>query len=102
MYAIIKTGGKQYWVTPGEIIQVEKLKAETGKDVTFSALWSASNNPEEKVQANKNAKVTATVLRHIKSPKTIVFKKRPKKAYEKSFGHRQELSEIQIKEIQLS
>ncbi|GAB4030224.1 MAG: 50S ribosomal protein L21 [Elusimicrobiota bacterium] len=101
MYAIIKTGGKQYWVVPGEILQVEKLEAEAGKEVSFEALWSAAENEEPK-KANKGGKVTATVLRHVKSPKIIVFKRRPKKAYEKSRGHRQELSEIKIKDIQLS
>lgn len=100
MYAIIKTGGKQYWVVPGEVLQVEKIKAEAGKDVSFDALWSAAENEPQK--ANKGGKVTATILRHLKSPKVIVFKKRPKKAYEKSKGHRQELSEIRIKDIQLS
>jgi len=100
MYAIIKTGGKQYWVVPGEVLQVEKIKAEAGKDVAFDALWSAAENETQK--ANKGGKVTATILRHLKSPKVIVFRKRSKKAYEKSKGHRQELSEIRIKDIQLS
>jgi len=102
MYAIIETGGKQHWVVPGEILQVEKLPAKEGEDITFTALWSASGEVKENHKANNNAKVVATVLRHIKGPKIIVFKKRVKKAYEKSKGHRQELTEIKIKEIQLS
>lgn len=101
MYAIIKTGGKQYWVVPGEVLKVEKIETEAGKEIAFDAIWSASEN-EQPQKANKGGKVIATVLRHLKGPKTIVFKRRPKKAYEKSIGHRQELSEIKIKEIQLS
>ena len=84
-------------------MQVEKLPAEQGAEVTFKALWSAS--PEEKNAAvNKapSAKVTAKVIRHLKGPKVIVFRKKTKKAYEKSIGHRQELTEIEVKEIQLS
>lgn len=101
MYAIIETGGKQYWVVPGEILQVEKLPAKVGEDVTFNALWSASGDGQT-TNLNKNAKVIATVLRHFRGEKIIVFKKRVKKAYEKCKGHRQELTEIKIKDIQLS
>ena len=103
MYAIIETGGKQYWVVPGEILQIEKLPAGKGSEVTFKALWSASQ--EEKNAAGNRSpsvKVTAKVIRHLKGPKVIVFRKKPKKAYERSIGHRQELTEIEVKEIQLS
>ena len=102
MYAIIETGGKQYWVIPGETIRVEKLDAKEGEQVTLNALWSAGL-PTDSETAGKRpvAKVTAQVLRQLKAPKIIVFKKRVKKAYEKTQGHRQQLTEIQIKEIQL-
>lgn len=103
MYAIIETGGKQYWVVPGEILHVERLTAKTGEEVIFSALWTASK--EEKNPApgkSPPAKVTATVVRHLRGDKMIIFRKRPKKAYEKSSGHRQELTELQVKDIQLS
>lgn len=98
MYAIIKKGGKQYWVTPGEVLKVEKINAKVGEDVEIEALWSSgeSNTPSNK------GKVVATVIRHLKDSKVIVFKRRPKKAYEKSIGHRQHLTEIKIKDIQLS
>ncbi len=103
MYAIIQTGGKQYWVVPGEILQVEKLSAKEGEEISIKALWSAASGTEEKAGANPlSAKVTAKVLRHLRGPRVIVFKRRPKKAYEKSAGHRQELTELQIKDIQLS
>ncbi|MCX5786485.1 MAG: 50S ribosomal protein L21 [Elusimicrobia bacterium] len=102
MYAIIETGGKQYWVVPGEILQIEKLPAEKGAEVTFKALWSASQEEKSAAAKSPEAKVTAKVLRHLKGPKLLVFRKKPKKAYERSLGHRQELTEIEVKEIQLS
>lgn len=105
MYAIIETGGKQYWVTPGETIRVEKLDAKEGEQVTLNALWSASQSPEAGAPAagsRQAAKVVVQILRQLKAPKVIVFKKRVKKAYEKTQGHRQQLTEVQIKEIHLS
>ena len=103
MYAIIETGGKQYWVVPGEILQVEKLREVEGAEVTFKALWSASQE-EKSASASKSpaAKVTARIIRHLQGPKIIVFRKKSKKAYEKASGHRQELTEIEVKDIQLS
>lgn len=102
MYAIIETGGKQYKVVPGEILQVEKLNAREGDSIEFKALLAASGEENQTTGLSMNAKVVAQVLRHIKGQKIIVFKKRPKKAYEKTQGHRQNLTEIQIKDIQLS
>lgn len=102
MYAIIETGGKQYWVIPGETIRVEKLDAKEGEQITLNALWSAGEPTDSETTGKRPAaKVTAQVLRQLKAPKIIVFKKRVKKAYEKTQGHRQQLTEIQIKEIQL-
>lgn len=103
MYAIIQTGGKQYWVTPGEKVTVEKLEAKKGDELKINAIWSASGEGT-KVEASKlpKATVVARVLRHLQSPKILVFRKRPKKAYEKMRGHRQDLTELEIKEIQLS
>jgi large subunit ribosomal protein L21 len=101
MYAIIETGGKQYWVVPGEILQVEKLTAKEGAEVTFKALWSASQEAKSEAKA-PGAKVTARVVRHLQGPKIIVFRKKTKKAYEKASGHRQDLTEIEVKDIQLA
>lgn len=103
MYAIIETGGKQYWVVPGEILQIERLKGQEGTEVTFKALWSASQEAKDATTAKApSAKVTARIIRHIRGPKIIVFRKKTKKAYEKASGHRQELTEIEVKDIQLS
>ncbi len=102
MYSIIETGGKQYWVTPGQNLQVEKLEAEVGSTVEFTSLWAANaEGTSSDAKAAKAAKVTAEVVRHLRGRKIIVFKKRPKKGYERTQGHRQNLTEIKIKEIVL-
>lgn len=101
MYAIIETGGKQYWVVAGQTLQVEKLETEPGKEISLASLWSAEEGKETSSPA-KNAKVTVEVVRHLRGDKVIVFKKRPKKGYKKLQGHRQELTEIRIKDISLS
>ncbi len=102
MYSIIETGGKQYWVTPGQNLQVEKLEAEVGSTVEFTSLWAAkAEGTSSDTKAAKAAKVTAEVVRHLRGRKIIVFKKRPKKGYERTQGHRQNLTEIKIKEIVL-
>ena len=102
MYSIIETGGKQYWVTPGQNLQVEKLEAEVGSTVEFTSLWAANaEGTSSDTKAAKAAKVTAEVVRHLRGRKIIVFKKRPKKGYERTQGHRQNLTEIKIKEIVL-
>ena len=102
MYAIIETGGKQYWVEPGQNLKVEKLEAAAGAVVELKALWAAQGNgTSSDAKAAKAAKVTAEVVKHLRGPKILVFKKRPKKGYERMKGHRQDLTEIKIKEVVL-
>ncbi|MBI4679372.1 MAG: 50S ribosomal protein L21 [Elusimicrobia bacterium] len=100
MYAIIETGGRQYWVQPGETLRVEKLSAEPGKEISLTALWAvgdaeAGSEPEIGLKGT----VTAEVVKNLRGPKLIVFKRRTKKAYKKMHGHRQDLTEIRIKSI---
>ena|ERR1700733_8885914 len=103
MYAIIETGGKQFWVTPGETIRVEKLKAEAGQELTFKALWAVSDAKEGKEPTvSREAKVVAEVARQDRGPRIIVFKKRSKKAYKRTQGHRQHLTDITIKSISIN
>ena len=104
MYAIIETGGKQFWVTPGEVIRVEKLEAEVGAEITLKALWAAGEpgTGASKAKGLPTAKVTIQVVRQMRAPKIIVFKKRVKKAYQKTQGHRQDQTEIRIKDISLN
>src|SRR5262249_3211138 len=100
MYAIIETGGKQYWVIPGEVLQIERIEAKNGQEVTFNALWAvadAKNGGEP--ETSQKAKVVAEILGERRGPRIIVFKKRTKKAYKKRRGHRQDLVDIRIKAI---
>lgn len=100
MYAIIETGGKQFWVTPGETIRIEKLEAAPGQEVSFDALWAVGDSQEgQEAPVSRQAKVVAEVLSQVQGPKILVFKKRSKKAYKKMQGHRQVLTALKIKGI---
>jgi len=103
MYAIIETGGKQLWVIPGETVKVEKLEVKEGETLTFNALWAVGDAAEgQEPKSTRAAKVTATVVKQGRGPKIIVFKKRTKKAYKKTQGHRQWLTSIKIESISLN
>ena len=95
MYAIIENGSKQYKVTPGELVKLEKLEGEKGKEIVFKALWSSKGEGG----GAQGGTVKAEIVRHLRGPKIIVFKKRTKKAYQKTQGHRQDLTEVKVKEI---
>jgi len=101
MYAIIETGGKQYWVVPGETLRVGKLSAKTGETVDLKTLWAAE---EDKKDGKSSAKATvkAEILRQVKGRKVIVFKKKPKSNYSRKAGHRELQTEIRIKAISLN
>ena len=100
MYAIIATGGKQYKVTEGDIIYVEKLNEEAGKTVTFDDVIVVNNDKDilcgDKVA---NAKVTAEVISEGKSKKVVVYKYKRKTGYHKKNGHRQLFTEVRIDSI---
>ena len=103
MYAIIETGGKQYWVVLGERVKIEKLKAEKGQEITFNALWAVGDAKDgQEPQTSRKASVVAEVVTQTRGPKILVFKKRTKKAYKKMIGHRQDLTDIKIKSISLN
>jgi large subunit ribosomal protein L21 len=101
MYAIVETGGKQYRVEQGTKIQVESLPVEKGADITLEKVLLLSTDAG--IQVGKptvaGAKVTATVLAQDRGPKIIVFKKRSKKTYKKTIGHRQNYTELLVKSI---
>ena len=100
MYAVIKTGGKQYVVEPGQVLKVEKLNLPEGSEVEFEALMVRDDDGNVKVGPEaKSAKVKATVVRHGKGKKIIVFKYKAKKHYQRKYGHRQHFTEIQVNEI---
>lgn len=102
MLAVIKTGGKQYLVAPGDKIKVEKLDKEEGKEISFSdvLLLEKSKKLEIGNPLVKNAKVTAKVLKHGKGKKLIIFKYKSKKRYKRKIGHRQQFTEVEITKIE--
>ena len=102
MYAVIKTGGKQYKVSPGDTIRVEKLPGEPGQEIELDEVLLVGDGEEVKIGQPlvEGAKVIATVLNQGRSRKIIVFKKKRRKNYKKKRGHRQFYTELQIKEIQ--
>lgn len=102
MYAVIKTGGKQYKVALGEKLRVEKLNAEVNEEITLEEVLLVSKDGEIKVGAPlvAGAKVIATVIAQGKGKKVINFKYKPKKASARKVGHRQLFTQIEIKSIE--
>ncbi|WP_026515860.1 50S ribosomal protein L21 [Butyrivibrio sp. MC2021] len=100
MYAIIVTGGKQYKVSEGDQIKVEKLDVESGKEVTFDVI--AVNDGTLKVAGDVSAaKVSATVVEQGRDKKVIVYKYKRKTGYHKKNGHRQPFTLVKINKISL-
>ena len=101
MYAIIVTGGKQYKVSEGDIIFIEKLNAEEGTTVTFDQVIAVSGNDGLKVGAPTvaGASVTANVVKNGKGKKIYVLKYKAKKNEKKKIGHRQPYTKVQIQTI---
>ena len=102
MFAVIKTGGKQYLVQPGDKIKIEKLDTKEGKEVIFSdvLLLEKSKKLEIGNPLVVGAKVTAKVVRHFRGEKLIIFKYKPKKRYKRKIGHRQEHTEVEILKVE--
>ena len=102
MYAVIETGGKQYKVSEGDVIFVEKMDANEGDNVTLDKVVAVSDENGIKVGNDvANANVSAKVLKNGKEKKVIVFKMKPKKGYRKKQGHRQPYTKLQIEKISL-
>ena len=102
MFAVIKTGGKQYRVQEGDVIKVEKLTGEKDSTVTFEDVLLLHDGENTKAAAAdlENVKVTATIIDQAKDKKILVFKKRRRQGYSKKQGHRQQYSEIKINKIE--
>ena len=98
MYAVIKTGGKQYKVAAGEKIKVEQIAADVGQEVVIDQVLAVGNGADLKVGSPlvAGASVKATVLAQGKHDKVRIFKLRRRKHYKKSQGHRQTYTELQI------
>jgi len=97
MYAIFRTGGKEYKVSPGDVLRVERLSGEPGATVEFNHVFAVR---KESLSVGSplvaNTKVTATILRNGRAPKVRVLKYKASKQYRRTLGHRQAFSEVRI------
>lgn len=103
MYAVIVSGGKQYRVSPGDLVEMEKLDAEPGAEVVLDQVLMVGG--DQIVIGNpkvEGAKVIAEVVNHDKAAKVIIFKYKHRKNYYRNRGHRQSITAVKIKEIQVS
>ena len=102
MYAVIKTGGKQYRVAQGDVVRVEKLVGQVGDKIMLNEVLFVGGNGEVKIGTPTlpDVKVTAEILDQGRAKKIIVFKKKRRKSYSRQRGHRQRLTTIKITEIQ--
>ncbi|MDG2313167.1 MAG: 50S ribosomal protein L21 [Alphaproteobacteria bacterium] len=101
MYAVIKTGGKQYRVENGDIIEVEKLTADAGSTISLSPVLMFNDDKSSKVGTPvlEGAAVSAEVLEQARGDKIIVFKKKRRKGYRRTIGHRQDLTVLRITDV---
>ena len=99
MYAVIATGGKQYKVSEGDEIRVEKLDASEGETVTFDKVLAVSSEGLKVGADVSGATVTATVVKNGKAKKVIVYKYKRKSGYHKKAGHRQQFTQVRIDSI---
>ena len=99
MYAIIATGGKQYKVSEGDIITIEKLGVEAGEKVTFDQVLAVSDNGIKVGADVANATVEASVVKEGRGKKVIVYKYKRKTGYHKKNGHRQPFTQVKIEKI---
>ncbi len=102
MYAIIKTGGKQYRVEEGQLLKVEKLPVAEGETVEFDEVLAVANDEDVKFGRPylEGAKVSAKAIEQGKNKKIVVFKFKPKRRYRKKMGHRQPYTKVLIEKIE--
>jgi len=100
MYAIVKTGGKQYKVAEGDVIEIEKLEGEPGAAVTFPAVLVVDGSQISTTAADLAAvTVAGEVVAHSKGPKIVIHKFKNKTGYHKRQGHRQPLTQVRVTSI---
>jgi large subunit ribosomal protein L21 len=102
MFAVIKTGGKQYTVQPNKIIKIEKIIGEPGGEVEFNEVLMIGEFSKPSVIGTpivKGAAVKAKIVEHFRTDKVLVFKKKRRQNYRRKNGHRQEMTSIQILDI---
>jgi large subunit ribosomal protein L21 len=103
MYAVIRSGGKQYRVSPGQTIRLEKVGGDVGAKVELGEVLLVENDGNVQVGAPlvANAKIEATVVENDRAKKILVFKKKRKKQYRRTRGHRQDYTAVRIDKISL-
>ena len=103
MYAVIETGGKQYRVEPGDVIDVERLSGADGNEVRFDRVLmvTGDNGAQLGGPVVEGALVKASLVGEVRGPKIRVFKKKKRTTYRKSAGHRQDLMRVRIEGIEL-
>jgi len=100
MYAVVKAGGKQYIVEPGQVLKVERINLPEGSTVELDVLLVREDDGSVKLGDEvRGRKAKATVVRHGRGRKIIVFKYKAKKHYQRKYGHRQHFTEIKVEEI---
>jgi large subunit ribosomal protein L21 len=102
MYAIVKTGGKQYRVQEGQHLLVERLPAQDGESVSLTPLLYVNGDKVVDGDDLSKVSVAATIVGHERGPKLRIVKFKPKRGYKRRNGHRQELTRIEIKNIKLA
>jgi large subunit ribosomal protein L21 len=100
-YAIVESGGKQYKAVEGGFIEVDRLPVEAGESIELDKVLLVADGDQVTIGTPtvEGAKIKATVVDHVKGPKLIIFKYRPKKRYRVKTGHRQQYTRLQIVEI---
>jgi large subunit ribosomal protein L21 len=101
MHAIIETGGKQFRVAPGDLLRVPKLSGEPGAEVALGKVLAVFNDGGELTVGDNlgDARVNATIASHDRADKILVFKFKRKKQYKRTQGHRQDYTEVRIRDI---
>jgi large subunit ribosomal protein L21 len=100
MYAIVRTGGKQYKVSPGDVIRIEEVEGESGSSIEFNHVFAVrKDHLVVGAPLVENAKVRGTILRNGRASKVRVLKYKRKKQYRRTIGHRQNFSEVLIQDI---
>ncbi len=97
MYAVIKTGGKQYRVTSGDVLKIEKIAGEAGSEVVFNEVLALGDKIGTPLV--EGASVKATVVKQAKDAKVIVFKKKRRQNYRRKNGHRQNITLVKITDV---
>lgn len=101
MYAVVQTGGKQYRVSPGDTLEIERLGTEAGGSVELNDVRLLNQDGQVTIGSPTvaGASVVADVVEHKRGPKVVIYKMRRRKGYRKKAGHRQELTVVKVKEI---